>query len=103
VNIYIGNFSYDVTEEELKEVFKEFGQVETARIIKDKFSGDSRGFGFVEMPNKVEAMTAMGGITQIKGKRVTINEAKPMVRYETNPGPREDRDERKSYRNGWKY
>lgn len=103
MNIYVGNFSYDITEEDLKSAFNAFGRVETARIIKDKFSGDSKGFGFVEMPDKVEAMAAMGGITQIKGKRVTINEAKPMVRYATSTRNKEDDRERTSYRNGWKY
>ncbi|MGE0269449.1 MAG: RNA recognition motif domain-containing protein [Candidatus Omnitrophota bacterium] len=103
MNIYVGNFSYDINEEELKSVFTAFGQVETARIIKDKFSGDSKGYGFVEMPNKVEAMAAMDGIKEIKGKRITINEAKPMVPYATSTRNKEDDRERTTYRNGWKY
>ncbi|MBP9854931.1 MAG: RNA-binding protein [Candidatus Omnitrophica bacterium] len=102
MNIYIGNFSYDITEEELKSAFNQFGQVETAKIIKDKFSGTSRGFGFVEMPNHNEAMAAMGGITEIKGKRITINEAKPMVSYADSAKNNDGNSERPTYRNGWR-
>ncbi|HOY09306.1 MAG TPA: RNA-binding protein [Candidatus Omnitrophota bacterium] len=80
MKIYVGNFSYDVTEEELKTVFDAFGQVESAKIIKDKFTGESKGFGFVEMPDKTQAQAAMTGITEIKGRRVTINEARPQAK-----------------------
>ena len=59
MNIYAGNLSRDVTEEDLLQAFGEFGQVETANIIKDRFSGESRGFGFVEMPSKEEAQAAI--------------------------------------------
>ncbi len=79
MNIYIGNFSYDVTEDDLREAFAAFGRVESIKIIKDKYTGNSRGFGFVEMPDKTEAQAAMNGITEIKGKRITINEARPQV------------------------
>ncbi len=84
MKIYVGNFSYDVTEEELRAVFEPFGQVESARIIKDKFSGESKGFGFVEMPDKTAAQAAMQGITEIKGRRVTVNEARPQ---QSHSGP----------------
>ncbi|MFA5261177.1 MAG: RNA-binding protein [Candidatus Omnitrophota bacterium] len=80
MKIYVGNFSYDVTEEELKTMFDAFGQVESAKIIKDKFTGESKGFGFVEMPDKTQAQAAMMGITEIKGRRVTINEARPQAK-----------------------
>jgi len=80
MNIYIGNFSYDVTGDELQEAFEAFGRVESVNIIRDKMTGDSRGFGFVEMPNKTEAEAAIQGITEVKGKEVTINEARPRVK-----------------------
>ena len=84
MNIYIGNFSNDITSDDLQEVFKAFGQVESVKIIKDKFTGDSKGFGFVEMPNTAEAQAAMQGIKEIKGRQVTINEAKPQVKRSFN-------------------
>ena len=59
MNIYVGNLSRDVSEEDLRQAFEAFGQIATATIIKDKFSGESRGFGFVEMPSKTEAQSAM--------------------------------------------
>jgi len=80
MNIYIGNFSYDITGGDLEEIFARFGHVETVKVIRDKFTGDSKGFGFVEMPNKTEAQAAMQGITEIKGRKVTINEARPQAR-----------------------
>jgi RNA recognition motif-containing protein len=79
MNIYAGNLSYDVTEEDLQTAFKAFGQVESANVIKDRFSGESRGFGFVEMPSKDEGKAAIEGLngTEIKGKAITVNEARP--------------------------
>jgi len=59
MNIYVGNLSLDVTEDDLRKEFEAFGQVATANVIKDKFTGESRGFGFVEMPSKSEAQEAM--------------------------------------------
>ena len=77
MNLYVGNLAREVTQEDLMSVFGAFGQVTSATIIKDKFSGEPRGFGFVEMPAKAEAEAAMNGIKDIKGKMVTINEARP--------------------------
>ncbi len=79
MNIYIGNLSHDVTDEDLRQEFETFGQVESAKVIKDKFSGESRGFGFVEMPSKEEAMAAISGLEEreLKGKKININEARP--------------------------
>ena len=88
MNIYVGNFSYDISEEQLKAIFDPFGHVGTVKIIKDKFTGQSRGFGFVEMPNNAEAQAAMQGITEIEGRKVTINEAKPQVRFDSGEGKR---------------
>lgn len=81
MKIYVGNFSYEVTSEELQAIFEAFGRVESAKVIRDKFSGQSRGFGFVEMPDNREAQAAMQGITEIQGKRITINEARPQANF----------------------
>jgi len=79
MNIYVGNLSHDVTDEDLRQEFETFGQVESATVIKDKFSGESRGFGFVEMPSKEEATAAISGLEEreLKGKKINVNEAKP--------------------------
>ena len=79
MNIYAGNLSYDVTDEDLLGAFQAFGQVESANVIKDRFSGESRGFGFVEMPSKEEGKAAIEGLngTDLKGKSLTVNEARP--------------------------
>jgi len=79
MNIYVGNLSREVTEEELRKEFMAFGEVTSVNIIKDKYSGQSRGFGFVEMPSKSEAEAA---ITGLKGKTLMertldVNEARP--------------------------
>lgn len=79
MNIYIGNLSYEVSEEDLKQAFGAFGQVSSVAIIKDKFTGEPRGFGFVEMPNNTEAQAAISGMNskELKGRALTVNEAKP--------------------------
>ena len=79
MNIYVGNLLFDVTEDELKELFAPFGQVTEVRLIMDKFSGKSKGFGFIEMPSKEEAEKAIEGLNgkDIKGRAMTVNEAKP--------------------------
>jgi len=79
MNIYVGNLSHDVTDEDLRQEFETFGQVESATVIKDKFSGESRGFGFVEMPSKEEAAAAISGLEEreLKGRKISVNEAKP--------------------------
>ena len=79
MNIYVGNLSRDLTETELREAFAAFGEVSSASIIKDKFSGETRGFGFVEMPNKEEADKAISTLNgrDLKGRTATVNEARP--------------------------
>jgi len=79
VNIYVGNLSYELTEDDLREAFQAFGQVASASIIKDKFSGRSRGFGFVEMPTEAEAKAAIAGLNDkdLKGRDLRVNEARP--------------------------
>ena len=81
MNIYVGNLSSDVTSDDLRQAFGAFGQVESANVIMDKFSGESKGFGFVEMPSKEEATAAIAGMNgkDIKGKAVNVNEARPRV------------------------
>jgi RNA recognition motif-containing protein len=78
-NIYIGNLSREVTEEDVRHAFEGFGQVASATIIRDRTSGRSRGFGFVEMPNKAEADGAITGLNgkELKGRKVIVNEARP--------------------------
>ena len=78
MNIYVGNLSFTTTEADLKEAFQAFGEVQSASIIKDKYSGESRGFGFVEMPNKDEAEKAMSMLNgkDLKGRTLKVNEAK---------------------------
>jgi RNA recognition motif-containing protein len=79
MNIYAGNLSYDLSEEDLKKAFEEFGQVESAKIISDKYSGRSKGFGFVEMPGKAQAQSAIDGLNgkELKGRNLNVNEARP--------------------------
>ena len=79
MNIYVGNLSFEVTEEDLRQAFEAFGQVTSINIIKDKYSGESRGFGFVEMPTKAEAQSAITGLNEkeLKGRTLKINEARP--------------------------
>jgi len=78
--IYVGGLPFKTTEEELSALFSEHGQVSSVKIISDKYSGQSRGFGFVEMPNDDEAMAAMEKLnnTEMGGRKLTINEARPM-------------------------
>jgi RNA recognition motif-containing protein len=77
MNIYVGNLSFDVTEEDLKQAFSAFGQVESARIVKDTYDGRSKGFGFVEMAGSAEAHAAIDGLNgkELKGRTVKVNEA----------------------------
>jgi cold-inducible RNA-binding protein len=79
MNIYVGNIPRGVTENELRELFQAFGEISSASVIKDKFSGESRGFGFVEMPNKEEAQKALTALNgkDFKGRPLTVNEARP--------------------------
>ena len=79
MNIYVGNLSNEVTEEDLKQAFETFGQVESANIIKDKYTNRSKGFGFVEMASKAEGQSAIDGLNgkELKGKALNVNEARP--------------------------
>ena len=79
MNLYVGNLPRQTTEDELREAFSAFGQVSSASIIKDKFSGESRGFAFVEMPDNAEAQAAIAGLNgkDFQGRTLTVNEARP--------------------------
>lgn len=79
MNIYVGNLSYNTTEDLLREAFEAYGQVTAATVIKDKYSGRSRGFGFVEMPSSEEAQAAIAGLNgaDMDGRTLTVNEARP--------------------------
>ncbi|MCH7732444.1 MAG: RNA-binding protein [Candidatus Marinimicrobia bacterium] len=79
MNIYVGNLSIETTEDDLREAFEKFGNVESATIIKDRYSGESRGFGFVEMPTKAEAQSAITELNgkELKDRALNVNEARP--------------------------
>jgi RNA recognition motif-containing protein len=94
MNIYVGNLSFQSTEEELKHLFEGFGQVESVSVIKDKFSGESRGFGFVVMPDQSQGRAAIEGLNgkDIGGRALKVNEARsqggPTERRGGGPGGR---------------
>ncbi len=85
MNIYVGNLPYSIAEEELGNIFAQYGQVDSVNIIKDQFSGRSKGFGFVEMPTDNEADAAIMDLDgrEINGRNIKVNKAKPR-----NNGPR---------------
>ena len=78
-NIYVGNLAYSVTDDDLQEAFAAFGEVARAKVIMDRDTGRSKGFGFVEMPNDSEAQAAIEGLNEqpINGRNVRVNEARP--------------------------
>jgi len=88
MNIYIGQLPYSVTEEELREMFLQFGEVSSLNLIMDKYSGQSKGFGFIEMPNNSEADQAIKGLNKsmLKGREIKVNQA-------------EERRKKKTFRN----
>jgi RNA recognition motif-containing protein len=90
MNIYVGNLSFDVTEEDLKEAFSAYGQVESVKIIKDNYSGRSKGFAFVEMPGNTEAQAAIEGLQgkDMKGRAINVNEARPRTEGRRGGGNR---------------
>ena len=79
MNIYIGNLSYDVTEDDIRSAFEDFGSVDSVKIIMDRYTGRSKGFGFVEMPDDSEAKAAMSELNEkdFKGRTIKVNEARP--------------------------
>ena len=79
VNIYVGNLAGEVADEDLRQAFAPFGQVTSARVVMDRYSGQPRGFGFVEMPSRAEAEAAITGLNgkELKGRTIVVNEARP--------------------------
>jgi RNA recognition motif-containing protein len=79
MNIYVGNLAFNVTEEDLKAIFADFGEVSSVNIVKERFSGQSKGFGFVEMPNNSEADKAMKALngSKLKEQSIKLSQAKP--------------------------
>jgi len=79
MNIYVGNLSREATDGDLRQAFEAFGQVASVTILKDRFTGESRGFGFVEMPSKTEAQSAISGLngTDLLGRTLTVTAARP--------------------------
>ena len=88
MNIYVGNLSRQTTEDDLRQAFEALGQVESVNIIKDRFSGESRGFGFVEMPSKQEAQKAIEEMNgkDLMGRAVNVNEARPKTNRRDSRG-----------------
>ena len=93
MNIYVGNLSFGVTENELKQAFEAFGHVDSAKVIKDMYTGRSRGFGFVEMPSDSEATAAIDGLDgkELKGRTLKVSKARPR-----------NQDRRGKQRGGWR-
>ena len=79
MNIYVGNLSFECSDEDLRTAFTPFGQIASVQIVTDRYTGRSRGFGFIEMPNKTEAQAAITGLNgkEVKGRPITVNEARP--------------------------
>ncbi|MGE5342259.1 MAG: RNA recognition motif domain-containing protein [Candidatus Omnitrophota bacterium] len=88
MNIYVGNLSRSATADELRRAFEDFGQVDNAHVVKDRFTGESRGFGFVEMPSREEGMSAIENLNgkEIGGHAVNVSEARPRTDREQRGG-----------------
>lgn len=100
MNIYVGNLAYDATDEIIREAFESFGQVASARVIKDKYTGQSRGFGFVEMAMQSQAQTAIRSLNgkEVLGKEISVSEARPRRdEGRTGGGRMDDRGGRNRY------
>jgi len=101
--LYVGGLPYSVTNDRLQEIFSEHGTVESASVISDKFTGQSRGFGFVEMSSSNEAQSAIQSLngTQFEGRSLTVNEAKPMAKRDNFGGGGGRGGDRDGGRNRW--
>jgi len=102
MNIYVGNLSYNASEEDLRSAFAAYGQVASVTIIKDKFSGESRGFGFVEMPTDDEGQAAIDGLNgaDVKGRALKVNQARPKDSMGGGGGGRQGGGGRGGFRSG---
>ncbi len=94
MNIYVGNLNYRTTEDELREAFGAYGEVSSAAIITDKYSGQSRGFGFIEMPSDEEGQAAIEALNgaELGDRKLKVNVARP--KEDRRGGQRSDRDDR---------
>jgi cold-inducible RNA-binding protein len=99
MNIYVGNLSSDVADETIREAFESFGQVISAKVIKDKYTNQSRGFGFVEMPEQSQAQTAIRSLNgkELQGKEMSVSEARPRTGGGRSGGGMEYRRHRNRY------
>ena len=90
MNLYVGNLAHDVREDDLRQSFEAFGRTESVSIMKDKYSGESKGFAFVEMPSKDEAQSAIDGLNgkDLKGQSLKVNEARPRPNKSRGGGQR---------------
>ncbi len=79
MNIYVGNLSHDLSDQELEDTFAQYGKVKTAKVVRDMFTQQSKGMGFVEMMNNTEATEAINklNVTELKGKMIIVNQARP--------------------------
>ena len=79
MNIYAGNLNYSITEEDLEQVFAKYGEISSVKIIRDKYTDQSKGFGFIEMANDDEAQRAIDELngTEVKGRELRVNQARP--------------------------
>ncbi len=79
MNLYVGNLSYRLSEDQLREAFEEYGNVTSCTIIKDRTTGESKGFGFIEMPERAEAESAINSLNgrDLMGRKLNVNEARP--------------------------
>jgi RNA recognition motif-containing protein len=88
MDIYVGNLSYETDDQQLRELFSQYGNVTSARVIVDRFSGRSKGFGFVEMPDNSEANAAIGALNEqeFMGRNLRVNESQPKPRNDRRGG-----------------
>jgi RNA recognition motif-containing protein len=91
MKIYVGKLSLKVNEDDLKQAFEAYGKVEEVKIIKDRYTGESRGFAFLEMPTKAEALSAISGLNgkELKGDTIVVNEARPRSEGQDRGGRRQ--------------
>lgn len=98
MNIYVGNLSSDATDDTVREAFEAFGEVTSAKVIKDKYTGQSRGFAFVEMPGQSQAQTAIKSLNgkELQGKEMSVSEARPRTGDRRTGGGRMEDNRRKN-------
>lgn len=102
MNIYVGNLSFQTTEDELREIFSEYGTVTSVSVVKDKYSGRSRGFGFVEMASDEEGQAAIDALneSELQGRNLKVNVARPREEGNRERRPDRRRDDRDRPRGG---